>query len=79
MVTTGAMPVSPFMFCATSRGTGALGWPWRPRAPHCGKQTRRPMSCARLDAQPDLPEGRRTRELGRKPHAQAHQTFLATQ
>ena len=36
MVTTGAIPVSPFLSCAVPVGTSALGWSWRPCAPHCG-------------------------------------------
>ena len=36
MVTTGAIPVSPFLSCAVPVGMGALGWSWRPCAPHCG-------------------------------------------
>jgi len=78
MVTTGAMPVFPSCSAPRSGEQGALGWPWRPRASHCGKQHRRPMSCAPPGTRLDLPEDRRAREFGREPDAHAHQAFLAT-
>src|SRR6516165_2262241 len=62
MVTTGAIPVSPFLSCAVPVGTARSVGPGD-RAHLTAGRTRRPMRCAPPEVRPGLPCGRRTREF----------------